>query len=51
MRQFVSIGGIADKLSKAGFSLSWVSALDLEGRTIRIADAHRGDKAFVCAGR
>ena len=40
MRQFVSIGGIADKLSKAGFSLSWVSARNLEGRTIRIADAH-----------
>ena len=34
---------IADRLSKAGWSLGWVSALDLEGRTIWIADAHRGD--------
>jgi hypothetical protein len=34
---------IADKLSKAGWSLGWVSALDLEGRTIWIVDAHRGD--------
>jgi len=35
---------IADNLSKAGFSLGWVSALDLEGRTILIVDAHRGDR-------
>jgi hypothetical protein len=34
---------IADRLSKAGWSLGWVSALDLEGRTIWIVDAHRGD--------
>jgi hypothetical protein len=34
---------IADKLSKAGWSLGWVSAIDSEGRTIWIADAHRGD--------
>jgi len=28
--------------------LGWVSALDLEGRTIWIADAHRGDgKRFI----
>jgi hypothetical protein len=39
---------IADNLSKAGFSLGWVSALDLEGRTVWIGDAHRGDrKCFV----
>ena len=39
---------IADNLSKAGWSLGWVSAFDLEGRTIWIADAHRGDgKRFV----
>jgi hypothetical protein len=39
---------IADNLSKAGWSLGWVSALDLEGRTIWIADAHRDDgKRFV----
>jgi hypothetical protein len=39
---------IADNLSKAGWSLGWVSAIDCEGRTIWIADAHRGDgKRFV----
>ncbi len=39
---------IADNLSKAGWSLGWVAALDCEGRTIWIADAHRGDgKCFV----
>ncbi|HEY4257336.1 MAG TPA: hypothetical protein VGM66_08995, partial [Candidatus Udaeobacter sp.] len=34
---------IADNLSKAGFSWGCVSALDSEGRTIWITDAHRGD--------
>jgi hypothetical protein len=34
---------IADNLSEAGWSLGWVSAVDSEGRTIWIADAHRGD--------
>jgi hypothetical protein len=34
---------IADNLHEAGWSLGWVSALNLEGRTIWIADAHRGD--------
>jgi len=39
---------IADNLKKAGWSLGWVSAVDREGRTIWIADAHRGDgKRFV----
>jgi hypothetical protein len=38
---------VADKLSKAGWSLGWVSALDLEGRTIWITDAHRDGKRFV----
>jgi hypothetical protein len=32
---------IADRLSKAGWSLGWVSAIDAQGRTIWIADAHR----------
>ena len=32
---------IADRLRKAGWSLGWVSAVDLEGRTIWIVDAHR----------
>jgi hypothetical protein len=34
---------IVDNLHKAGWSLGWVSALDLEGRTMWIVDAHRGD--------
>jgi hypothetical protein len=38
---------IADNLSKAGWSLGWVSALDLQGRTIWIVDAHGYGKRFV----
>jgi len=34
---------IADNLSKAGWSLGWVSAVDSNARTIWIADAHRDD--------
>ena len=34
---------IADNLKKAGWSLGYVSAVDCEGRTIWIADAHRDD--------
>jgi hypothetical protein len=34
---------IADNLTKAGWSLGWVSALDCQGRTIWIADTHRSD--------
>ena len=34
---------IADNLSKAGWSWGCVSAIDSEGRTIWIVDAHRGD--------
>jgi len=30
---------VADNLSKAGWSLGWVSAIDCQGRTIWIADA------------
>jgi hypothetical protein len=38
----------ADNLKKAGWSLGYVSAVDCEGQTIWIADAHRGDgKRFV----
>ena len=38
----------ADKLSKAGWSLSWVSAIDREGRTFWIVDAHRDNgKRFI----
>jgi hypothetical protein len=35
---------VADKLSKAGWSLGWVSALDSEGRTIWIVDGHRDSR-------
>jgi hypothetical protein len=39
---------IADNLHKAGWSLGWVSAFDLEGRTVWIVDAHRDDgRGFV----
>jgi len=39
---------IANRLMKAGWSWRWVSAIDSEGRTIWIADAHRNDgKRFV----
>jgi hypothetical protein len=34
---------IADNLSTAGWSWGCVTALDSNGRTILIADAHRGD--------
>ena len=34
---------IADRLSKAGWSWGCVSTVDSGGRTIFIADAHRGD--------
>ena len=34
---------IADNPSKAGWSLGCVSAVDREGRTIWIVDAHRDD--------
>jgi hypothetical protein len=39
---------IADNLSKAGWSWGCVSAIDSNGRTIFVADAHRDDgKRFV----
>jgi hypothetical protein len=42
---------IADNLHDAGWSLRWVSAVDLEGRTIWIVDAHCDDgKRFVVRG-
>jgi hypothetical protein len=41
---------IADNLSKAGWSLGWVSVVDSRGRTIWIAGAHRDDgKRSSCA--
>ena len=43
---------IADKLSKAGWSWGWVSALDRGSQTIWIVDAHRGDgNCFLCVRR
>jgi len=39
---------IADNLSKSGWSWGCLTAVDREGRTIFVADAHRGDgKRFV----
>ena len=38
---------IADRLSKAGWSLGWVSAIHDEGRTIWIVDAHGYGKRFI----
>ena len=39
---------VADNLSKAGWSLGWVSVVDHKGRTIWIVDAHRDDgKRFI----
>jgi hypothetical protein len=34
---------IANRLMKAGWTLGWVSAVDSQGRTIWIVDAHRDD--------
>ena len=34
---------IADRLSKAGWTLGWVSAVDSQRRTNWIVDAHRDD--------
>jgi hypothetical protein len=39
---------IADKLSKAGWSSGCIAAIDSNGRTIFVADAHRDDgKRYV----
>ena len=38
---------IADRLSKAGWSLGCVSARDIHGRTIWIVDAHGYGKRFI----
>jgi hypothetical protein len=39
---------IARNIKRRGWSLGYVSAIDSNGRTIWIADAHRGDgKRFV----
>ena len=38
---------IIDKIIKAGFSMGWVSALDGNGRTVWVVDAHRDGKRFL----
>jgi hypothetical protein len=38
---------IADNLKKAGWSYGYVSAVDSQGRTIWIVDAHRDGKRFI----
>jgi len=38
---------IADRLSKTGWSWGCVSAIDSEGRTICIADAHGYGQRFI----
>jgi hypothetical protein len=38
---------IADNLKEAGWSLGWVSALDVQGRTMWIVDAHGYGKRFI----
>jgi hypothetical protein len=40
---FLCFDHVAGNLSKAGWSLGCVSAVDSQGRTIWIADAHRDD--------
>jgi hypothetical protein len=41
---------IANRLMKAGWNLGWVSAVDCQGRTIWIVDAHRRDgRRFIVA--
>src|SRR5512132_3117072 len=38
---------MTDNLKKAGWSLGWVSAVDSQGRTIWIVDAHRDGRRFI----
>lgn len=38
---------VADNLKRAGWSVGWVSAIDLEGRTIWNVDAHGYGKRFI----
>jgi len=41
------VDGNSRNLSKAGWSFGWVSAIDSNGRTIWIVDAHRDGKCFI----
>ena len=38
---------VADNIKKAGWSLGWVSAIDSQGQTIWIVDAHRDGNHFI----
>ena len=38
---------VADNLKKRDWSLGWVSAVDSQGRTIWIVDAHGCGKKFI----
>jgi hypothetical protein len=38
---------IAGRLSAAGWTLGWVSAIDSQGQTIWIVDAHGQGKRFI----
>jgi hypothetical protein len=38
---------VADNIKKPGWSLGWVSAIDSQGQTIWIVDAHRDGKHFI----
>ena len=38
---------IVNKMTKAGFSVGWVSAIDPEARTIWIVDAHGYGERFI----
>ncbi len=42
-----TISKAADNLKKAGWSYGYVSAVDSQGRTIWIADAHRDGQRFI----
>jgi len=43
---------ISDNLSRAGWSWGCIPTVDREGRTIFVADAHRGDgQRFVVRAR
>jgi hypothetical protein len=39
---------VANNLKKTGFNVGWVSAVDYEGRTIWIVDAHRDGSVSSC---
>ena len=38
---------ITKRIYVAGWSLGWVSVLDVQGRTIWIVEAHRDGKRFI----